>query len=284
MIPGLSTAKLALVGLLIAGGGVGWYFLGGDSLPPATPLDDLPDLVHDRVVAKVAEELPEPGPESTMILPPIGEDRADALRTRLALRIDKTGRYEVKQIDAPPPESWWEEELLSIVPEKLATTLGLKDEADLAPWLLEARVIERQDDEEALALSVVWHLRDLRQEGRRVATGTAEESIERSLFDGDYLRWRIADTSPWGRGLLWFACVLIPWLILRSTFIEVLRKESNGWNAALWLVAATPGIAAGYVLTAFGSGWGGGLTALVSIAVTVVFSYGWLNWLDSTRR
>ena len=219
-----------------------------------------------------------------MILPPVPGDRNEAIRTRLARAVDRTGRYEVVVAERPRPEGWLESEVLPLLEEWLAEVPGFSGEDDGPGWLLDARVTSRQDDEEALALEVPWKLRDLRQEGRPVATGIAESRIERSLGDADYLRWRIAETSPWGRGVIWLAILFVPWMLGRGLFAEVLRKESNGWNAALWACAAVPGAIAGYVLTAFAAGWGGTVLALGSAVATLVLAYGWLNWLEMGRR
>ncbi len=284
MIPGLSLAKMLILSAVVVGGGVGAYSLFRSDLPRATPLDALPDLVHDRIANEVALELPETAGDARLIIPPLGDDRLDALRTRLARRIDRTGRYEALLTEAPQPESWWEEEVLPRLPEWLDAVPGFDLDDDAAPWLLEARVVDRQDDDDALALSVVWHLRDLRAEGRRAASGDASSRIEKSLFDRDYLRWRIDNSSAWLRVLGWFALVFGPWILLRSILVELLRKESNGTNAALWVASAAPGIFAGYVLSAFAAGWWGGVSTIVSTVLALTFSYGWLNWLDSTRR
>ena len=284
MIPGLSLIRLMIGSIVLVGGGIGAYALLKSDLPSATPLEKLPDLVHDRVAEEISGELPLPQGDARLILPPIQNDRNDALRTRLSRRIDRTGRYDVFPIEAPQPETWFESEVLSRLPDWLEGIPGFSKDSDVAPWLLEARVVERQDDDDALALTVLWHLRDLQEEGRKTATGESEETIEKSLFNGDYLQWRIGSSSPWLRLIGWLAVVLVPWALLRALAVEVLRKESNGWNAVLWLCGAFPGVVAGYFLTAFGSGWGGATLALLSAAVTIVFSYGWLNWLETTRR
>ena len=284
MIPGLSITKLLIIAGVVVGGGIGAYSLFRSDLPQATPLDTLPDLVHDRIADEITRELPETAGDARLILPPVGNDRLDALRTRLARRIDRSGRYEAMLTDAPEPASWWEEEVVPRLPEWLEAVPGIDLDSDVAPWLLEARVVERQDDDDALALAVVWHLRDLRTEGRRAASGDATSQIDKSLFDRDYLRWRIGESSPWFRVIVWLALVFGPWIVLRSALVELLRKESNGWNAALWVGSAAPGIIAGYVLTAFAAGWWGGVSVIGATVATLVFSYGWLNWLDSTRR
>ena len=48
MIPGLSLTKMLIGGAVVVGGGIGVMMLLSTKLPPATPLEELPDLVHDR--------------------------------------------------------------------------------------------------------------------------------------------------------------------------------------------------------------------------------------------
>ena len=101
MIPGLSLVRLVIGSVILVGGGIGAYALLKSDLPAATPLDRLPDLVHDRVAEAIAQELPQPPGDARLILPPIRNDRNDALRTRLSRRIDRSGRYDVFPTEAP---------------------------------------------------------------------------------------------------------------------------------------------------------------------------------------
>ncbi len=286
MIPGLSITKLLLGTTLLVGAGIGAVSLFSSDLPSATPLEDLPDLVHSRVCDRIARELPEPTGDGRLILPPITDDRNEAIRTRLARSIDRTGRYDVVLAERPQPDGWLESEVLPQLADWLDEIPGFSSAADRPGWLLDAQVgpRPRQDDEEALDLSVEWRLRNLKDEGRPVAAGTAEERIERSLGDADYLRFRIGETSVWVRGFLWAAILLLPWLLAKALFVEVLRKESNSWNAALWALAAAPGAIAGYILTAFAAGWGGSVMAILAGAATLVLAYGYLNLLEAARR
>ncbi len=285
MIPGLSLVKVGLISLLMVGGGIGLVSWFSSDLPEPTPLEELTDIVHDRVCDGIVEELPTPSIEDgRLLIPPVVGDHHDALRTRLARAIARSGRYEVLLADAPQPESWFEEEVLPAIGPWLSKIPGISVDDDRPPWLLEGRITDRQDDDQGLALSVAWKLRNLTSDGQLVAAGTAEESIESSLLNRDYLRWRIGETSPVLRILAWIIAIVVPWVLLRPLTLEILRKESNGWNAVLWGFAATPGLIVGYWMTAFAAGWGGAVLAIISAAGTLVFSYGWLNWLETTRR
>lgn len=284
MIPGLSIPRLVIGSAILVGGAAGAAALLSSDLPPATPLEELPDLVHARACERIAAELPEPGVDGRLLLPPLPGDRADALRTRLARAIDRTGRYEVFLAERPSPEGWFEAEVLPRLAEWLAELPGVPGGEDRPTRLLDARVAERQDDGEAIAIAVSWRLRDLASEGRPIAAGSAESRIERSLADADYLRWRIGEVPAAGRGLAWAAVLVVPWLLARRIAVEILRKESNGWNAALWTAAAAPGVIAAYVLTAFAAGWGGAALAAVAALAAAVLAYAWLNRLELARR
>jgi len=269
----------------MVGGGIGLVSWFSSDLPEPTPLGELTDLVHDRVCGEIVAELPiSPTEDGRLLIPPVVGDHHDALRSRLARSIARSGRYEVLLADAPQPESWFEAEVLPAIGPWLSRIPGISVDDDRPPWLLESRITDRQDDDQGLALSVAWKLRNLSSSGQLVAAGAVEESIESSLLNRDYLRWRIGESSPILRILVWISVVLVPWVLLRPWTLEVLRKEANGWNAVLWGLAAAPGLIVGYWMTAFAAGWGGAVLALLSAAVTLVFSYGWLNWLETTRR
>jgi len=284
MIPGLSLPRLVLGSALLVGGGAGAVALLSTDLPPATPLAELPDLVHDRASARIASDLPEPGADDRLLLPPLPGDRSDALRTRLARAIDGSGRYEVILADRPAPEGWLEAEVLPRLAEWLAEVPGIPAGKERPARLLDAHVSKRQDDDAALAIAVRWRLRDLSADGRTVAAGSAESRVERSLADLDYLRWRIGEIPGALRGAIWVATLVVPWFLARRLAAEVLRRESNGWNAALWAAAALPGVIAAYVLTAFATGWGGASVALLAAAGATVLAYAWLNRLELARR
>lgn len=285
MIPGLSITKLLIGGALLGGIGLGAVYVFSEDLPSPTALDDLPDLVYGRVCTAIAEDLPEPTGSGRLILPPVPGDRNEAIRTRLARAIDRTGRYDVVLAEQPKPENWFESEVLPTLAEWLAEVPGLsRDEDDRPGWLLDAKVVDRQDDDEALALSVGWRLRDLGEEGRPVAGSESSDRIEKSLGDRDYLQHRIGEIPVVWRGAIWLVVLILPWVLLRGVSVEVLRKESNGWNAALWAVVAVPGVVAGYVLSAFAAGFGGSVMAILAGLGTFVLAYGWLEWLETTRR
>jgi hypothetical protein len=100
----------------------------------------------------------------------------------------------------------------------------------------------------------------------------------------DYLRWRIGEIPVWIRGAIWLTILVVPWLLARPLFQEVLRKESNRWNGAIWGVAALPGIISGYILTSFAAGVAGALVAILAASASAALSLAHLGRLEAARR
>lgn len=281
MIWSLKTIIVGTVTLAALGGGLLLFFGGREPLPE---LDRLPNLVYTRVVERIASEVQAPAASERLLIPPIARDPQDALRARIARSVEDRRGLEVQ---VPKREELGaESDVLAVIGaqvrdwKKRIVAEWTGDKPDL---VLVASVRELQNDDDRIRLSVEWQQQKMAS-GEPLAGGELVEEIPKSLFNMDYSRARIADSSGTLRVGIWLAVLIVPPLLLLTFVKRVLREESNLHNALMVLAFAVPGCVAAWILTAFGAGWMGGGLTLLATAVSVAYSFFFCTAVEELRR
>lgn len=285
---GIPVRRLLVGGTLLGlvAGGVTLLWLG--RRPPVPELARLPDLVHDRVVERIAGDLEVPHHMHRALIPPIPRDPSDALRERLARALEDHARLEV---ELPPRRAdlvGSDPDLGSLL-QALASTwqdwLVREWTGESPDLMLVAQVEEFADDEHRVALAVHWQARSVADpHGPPLASGQAMAEVAKHWRDPDYLRARILDASPALRFGVWVALLVVPPLVLLGPIRRALVRESNLKNLQLMLLCMTLPALGAWVLTGFADTvWGGGL-ALLGVAAAGGFAYVFLSLIEELRH
>ncbi|MFN0056874.1 MAG: hypothetical protein ACKVX7_00325 [Planctomycetota bacterium] len=272
---GWSLRKLIWIGVIgvAAAGGGGWLLAHQRSAPHAA-LDALTEVVYSRMATRLAHALSTPPAGSRLALLPIAGDGGDALRQRLIRAIEKRGGIEVERYDAPAPAASWLTDPLDAL-----TTAWLKklSGGSQQPKSIFSARLELIDSADELRLAVDWQQVEpppgTFDDRAFVATVHTVERVAKSLLSFDFLQARISEWPLYWRLLGWLSAVVAPAGLFLTPIRRVLAARRNFSNAVLLVAVALPGIGAGWVLTAFASGYMGGLVAALALVASVAHSY-----------
>ncbi|MFQ5653140.1 MAG: hypothetical protein ACE5GW_00230 [Planctomycetota bacterium] len=267
--------------LLFLGGALWYLFSSGEPEPPS--LEPVTELVYERVAARIADEVLLPPEHPTLLLPRIPGDGEDALRRRIQRRLHRRGGVTVLLAAEREPDGWFADKVAPLV-ERWLPLFGDERREEDPDLLLAARVKEIRDDEDSLRLVVDWEEGDLTVKDALLARGSAAEEFEKSVFNVEYTRILIDGSSALLRFTVWALILVLPPFLFLGFLRRVLREDSNVVNALLLVGFALPGAIAAWILTAFGSGWTGAALTILAVAVSALYSYGFLTAVEESRQ
>ena len=272
---------LAIVAVLAVGGGTFWAFSGPSE--PWVDLDRATELVYRRVASEVRQRLVVP-PERVITIPAIEGDIDGAFRGRLLEAVRDSGSQAyAPQTDSDVAQSWLEKASSGGFDwDSLTSWLGKKDDASEQGVVLIGR-LDKVDNDERWAAELTWVELDRGAQALLVPETQTRSELVKSWFDGDYQKIRIQESSRWLRLGGWLLLLMLPALAATPLIKQGLKKESNFTNAMMVLMFAFPGTIAGWILTAYGSGWWGGALSFFSAVCALAFSFLYCSLLEAHR-
>ena len=286
MIPFKKTL-LIIIGAAAVTTGAFWIF-GGDR-EPIPELTGLPELVYSRVADEVASQVVIP--DQKIIFVPafkgVTGDPDNALRARINDRLKDLGARPLIPMEEMSEGSGWLEEqgaeAESLIDWAwLASVLTKQNKKEDRPSVVLLGKMELTDDEERLRVNLDWIQVD--QKAKGILKGeTSTHEVAKSWFSGDYQKIRISESSRFFRLGLWTLLLIVPALVGTPLMRRVINDESNLANGMMVLAFALPGALAGWVLTAYGSGWWGGTVTLIAVLVSAAFSFVYCTIIDARR-
>ena len=284
MIPFKKTL-LIIIGVAAVTTGAFWIF-GGDR-EPIPELTGLPELVYSRVADEVASQVVIPDGK-TIFVPAFAGDPDNALRARIReCLLDRGARPLIPMEEMSEGSGWLEDEgdeaesLIDWAWVKSVLTRQKKKEDRSSVVLLGK--MELTDDDERLRVNLDWIQVDHKAKGILKGETSTTHEVAKSWFSGDYQKIRISEMSRFFRLALWTLLLIVPAFAGTPVIRRVLKDESNLVNAAMVLAFALPGALAGWVLTAYGSGWWGGTVTLIAVLVSAAFSFMYCTIIEARR-